>query len=91
MDASQYRQEVLDDLVERHGHMIGMRHLYKAMGFPSYDALKQCLHRQQLNLNLFYMEGRKGRFAMTADVADWLVAQWVKTRPVEVPNDTHVT
>lgn len=84
MDATQYRQEVLAALVERHGHMIGMRHLHKAMGFPSYDALKQCLLRRQLDLNLFYVEGRKGRFAMTADVADWLAAQWVKTRPAKV-------
>lgn len=90
MDASQYRQEVLNALVQQHGHMIGMRHLHKVMGFPSYDALKQCLLRKQLNLNLFYVEGRKGRYAMSVDVADWLATQWIKTRPAEVPSSTPV-
>lgn len=90
MDANQYRQEVLNDLMKNHGHMIGMRHLYRVMGFPTYDALKQCLLRKQLDLNLFYLDGRKGRYAMTSDVADWLAAQWVKTRPAKVSNGTSV-
>jgi hypothetical protein len=83
-----YRDEVLQDLALRFGHVISVRHLHSILGFASYDALKQAVLRGDLELKLFYIQGRRARHAMATDVADWLTLQWRTSRdqPLSAPN-----
>jgi hypothetical protein len=62
-----------NELSERYGEVIGGRTLWHALGYKTSSAFKQALARKSLSLPIFFMPGRKGHFALTRDVADWLV------------------
>lgn len=64
--------QIINDLKERHGELIGGKLLSKVLGFSSLDAMKRAIERGTLNIPTFFVEGRKGRFALTTDIADWL-------------------
>lgn len=63
---------LLDDLTSRYGELIGGGLLGKVLGFPSIEALKRAIERKTLTIPTFFIPGRRGRFALTADVAEWL-------------------
>lgn len=44
----------------------------RIMGFSSTQALYKARQRGQLPINLFHIEGRRGWFAATSAVRDWL-------------------
>jgi hypothetical protein len=46
-----------------------------ALGFPTADAFLKARLRNRLPVPTFAMEGRRGRFAATTDIAAWLWAQ----------------
>lgn len=60
------------ELSERYGEVIGGQELSHVLGFGSMAAMKQALNRQTLTLPVFFIEGRRGRFALSADIALWL-------------------
>lgn len=64
--------KLLNDLGSRYGEVIGGEMLSKALGFPSIAAMKQALKRETLTIPTFFIKGRRGRFALTSDVAAWL-------------------
>lgn len=65
-------QEIEHGLHERHGPMLGGAALYRALGFPTAAALRQAVSRGRIPVPLFDIENRRGRFALTRDVALWL-------------------
>ncbi len=69
------RREIESVLMEQHGPMIGGHSLSQALGYPSYDAFCQAVQRKQVTVPIFQIANRRGRFALTRDVAIWLVAQ----------------
>lgn len=64
--------KLLNDLSSRYGQVIGGEKLSKALGFSSVAAMKQALKRGSLDIPTFFIEGRRGRFALASDVASWL-------------------
>ncbi|KQZ60028.1 hypothetical protein ASD53_02365 [Lysobacter sp. Root559] len=79
-DHSQARPDPVDALSEaleetlllRYGPMIGHDDLRQALGFLSMDAFRQALCRQQLPVPVFSIRNRRGKYALTLDVARWL-------------------
>lgn len=65
-------QEIEHGLHERHGPMLGGAALYRALGFPTAAAMRQAVARGRVPVPLFDIENRRGRFALTRDVALWL-------------------
>jgi hypothetical protein len=65
-------QEIEQGLHERHGPMLGGAALYRALGFPTAAAMRQAVSRGRVPVPLFDIENRRGRFALTRDVALWL-------------------
>ena len=59
-------------LFEAHGPMIQNRALYQALGFNSYRVFYEHLRNNQISLKIFKINGRRGWFAKTKDVADWI-------------------
>lgn len=55
-----------------YGPMMQNKALYQAVGFNSYRVFYQHLKRGEVELNVFQIRGRKGWFARTKDVADWV-------------------
>ena len=65
--------KIIQELSSRYGELIGGDRLRHVLGFPTLASLKQALRRKTLTLPTFFIEGRRGRFALTSDVARWLI------------------
>lgn len=60
------------DLEAQHGPLLGGIALYRALGMASAAAFRQAASRGQLPVHVFTIPNRRGRFALTRDVAAWL-------------------
>jgi hypothetical protein len=61
-------------LLREYGPVIGGDELRRALGLASMDALRQAVARQQLPVPVFNIQHRRGLFALTTDLAQWLAA-----------------
>ncbi len=61
-------------LVEQYGQLVGGAGLAKLLGFRSTDTLRKAIANGALPLKTFTIPGRQGRFALTCEVADWLIS-----------------
>jgi hypothetical protein len=61
------------DLLTRYGGpLLGGDDLRSALGYPSVEALRQAISRGTVPVPVFAVEHRRGKFALTKDVASWL-------------------
>jgi len=70
--AQDIEQSLQAQLLERYGPMLSGRDLSQALGFPSPTAFKQAALRGTLPVPVFQLPNRRGRFALTHEVAAWL-------------------
>lgn len=63
------------DLFDKYGPMMTGDNLRIALGYPSKDAFRQALVRKTLPIPVFSIEKRRGKFALTKDVAIWIAEQ----------------
>jgi hypothetical protein len=61
-------------LLERYGPLLSGAALHQALGFPSAGAMRQAAIRNQVGVRLFSIANRRGKFALTRDVAQWLAS-----------------
>ena len=54
--------------------MIGGDALRQALGYPTMEAFRQALCRDQLPIAVFALPHRRGKFALTKDIAFWLAS-----------------
>jgi hypothetical protein len=59
-------------LIARFGEVLGNDSLAQALNYPSTLALRRACERGKIHVPVFRMPDRPGRFALTADVADFL-------------------
>lgn len=64
-----------EKLFERYGALIGGAKLYAVLGFKTYSAFYRAKVIGELGVNVFQLQGRRGWFALTDDVAIWLQQQ----------------
>lgn len=69
------RNQLISDMEERYGPMMGGNALYSALGFRRYAAFHRCKEKGEIGVSVFALPGRRGWFALTRDVASWLVSQ----------------
>ena len=62
-------------LLKQYGPTLTGTELYAALGFKTYAAFHRVLSRGNLGVKVFKLPGRRGWFAATLDVADWLDRQ----------------
>jgi hypothetical protein len=60
------------DLFDRFGPVMTGESLIKSLGYSSKDAFRQSIVRKTVPVQLFEIEGRRGKFALTKDVACYL-------------------
>lgn len=60
------------DLERKYGPLIGGADLVKVLGFRTRDAFYKARARGRLGVRTFHIEGRRGLFSTTQDVAHWL-------------------
>jgi hypothetical protein len=74
-DVQQLAAQLEADLLARHGPMVGGTELHRALGYPSATAFRTALNRDQVPIQVFNIEYRRGKFALTKHVAAWLANQ----------------
>lgn len=69
--------QVSDSLIEimhiKHGPLMTGTALWKALGFQNSTAFSQAKAKNRLEVKVFSLRNRRGSFAFTEDVANWLV------------------
>ena len=60
------------DLLHRYGPVIGQDELRQALGYASGDGFRQALARGLVPVPVFAIPHRRGKYALTKDVASWL-------------------
>ena len=65
-------QALENELFGRHGPMMGGDDLWVALGYPSREAFRQAVTRDQAPIPVFGLPQRRGKFALVKDVAAWL-------------------
>ena len=68
-------EKLQDTLTRLYGPLLASRDLWKLLGYASPAAYRQARARRRLPVAEFEIEGRRGRFALTQDVARWLAQQ----------------
>lgn len=59
---------------EIYGPLIGGKDLIAALGFKTNAAFRRAVRLSMLQIDTFQIEGRRGRFAFSKEVDDWLLA-----------------
>jgi len=69
-------RDLLEDRLTRVlGAVIGGDHLHRSLGFPTSTAFRRACERGTVGIRVFQIRGRRGRFALATDVADWIMSQ----------------
>lgn len=63
------------DLLEKYGPLITNEDLRAALGYPTMESFRQALSRKTVPVPVFSLEKRRGKYALTKDVAAWLAMQ----------------
>lgn len=71
-------KELEKDLLDLYGPTMFGRNLHNALGYGSGDAFRQAVSRKTVPIPVFPIEKRKGKFALTKDVAAWLAKQRIE-------------
>jgi len=59
-------------MLREYGPLLSGESLVQALGFRNAAALRQAKRRRRLGVALFTAPHRRGSFALTIDVADWI-------------------
>lgn len=59
--------------LDRYGPLVGGPELERLLGYTSNSAFRQAIHRGCLPVNVFTLPDRRGKFAFTSDIAEWLL------------------
>ena len=82
-------QELRQALEERHGPMLTGHALASCLGHGSVAGLRQARRRGHVTVALFTVPKRRGYFALTRDVADWLARARLAMQDIEEGESTH--
>ncbi|RZG43273.1 hypothetical protein [Acinetobacter wuhouensis] len=72
MQINQQSKLLIAEIKEKYGEIIGGYDLAKLLGYKSTASLRQAISRNQIPFTTFNIENRKGKFAYTNDVINWL-------------------
>jgi hypothetical protein len=78
------RSELEHQLLGQYGPLVGGAALHKVLGFPTASALRQAETRGQVGVPLFGIANRRGKFALTSEVATWLAECRAQRPPVQM-------
>ena len=81
-------QALENDLLSRHGPMLGNDDLQVALGSPSREAFRQAVARETLPVPVFSLPNRRGKFALVKDVAVWLASRHAEAQHPRSRTDT---
>lgn len=71
-DLGALKRHLRQELEQLHGPLLGGPKLIGALGHANAASLRQARRRGRVSVPLFTLPKRRGFFALTRDVADWL-------------------
>ena len=75
-DTESLKNKLEADMLKIYGSaMISGEALQKALGYKSMDALRQGISRKTIPVKVFEIENRRGKYALIADIAQYLAEQ----------------
>ena len=82
------REKWIEALVARYGPLIGGSELRELLGFRTAAAMQRAVRQRLMKAPVFPMEGRRGLFALTGEIAEWLLQERAKalTKPLPHPH-----
>jgi hypothetical protein len=72
-----------NQLMDQYGPLLGGGDLPKALGYPTMRAFQQAIVRGTIDVPIFAIEKRRGKFALVRDVATWLAKQRRNVAPAD--------
>lgn len=81
---STLEQALAQDLTSRYGHLVSGDDLRRTLGYKSPDAFRQAVARKTLPVPVFSIPHRRGKFALSSDIARWLAGHHEAARQPEV-------
>jgi prophage antirepressor-like protein len=63
---------MLQALLDQHGPLMGGADLVRALGFSNNAAFREAHRKGRLGVHIFSIPERRGRFALTHDIAAWI-------------------
>lgn len=69
---------IIQALQDRFGMIVTGSDLVRLLGYRTPAAFRQAVHRQSLGVRTFFIRGRRGRCARTADIARWGTVPFAK-------------
>lgn len=73
MEQSEIYTAIKSSLLQQYGHLISGQDLAHVLGYRNLAALRQARCRGQVSLPIFSIDSRTKKFALTVEVASWLV------------------
>lgn len=74
-DVTELAKQIEKELYESVGPLLFGEKLYSALGFSSSAAFRQALSRNYISIEIFSLPNRRGKFALSRDVARFLARQ----------------
>jgi len=74
-DSAELTEQLEAELMKQYGPMLTGSALVAALGYPSGDAFRQACARGTVPISVFPIERRRGKYALSRDVARWLAEQ----------------
>jgi hypothetical protein len=66
-------QTLREVMLQEYGPLMGGEDLRRALGYRTWSAFARAVRAEALLVKVFEIPGRRGRFALTQEVAEWLV------------------
>lgn len=76
-----FEDKLAEQLLTKHGPLMSGDELWRALGYSSVDAFRKARIQNRLEIDVFSLPNRRGTFAFTRHVADW-----IKNLAMEVNN-----
>jgi hypothetical protein len=66
--------ELSRSLIQQYGPLVSGKDLMRNLGFRSHSSFARARKKGLLGVAVFELEGRRGPFARTQDIADWMAS-----------------
>lgn len=70
-------QELHEELMAKYGAMLFGKELHRTLGYATPEAFRQAVSKNTVPVPIFSIKNRRGKFALSKDVAKWLSIQRV--------------
>jgi hypothetical protein len=87
-DADVLKAQLRQEMEQVHGPLLGGTKLVAALGHANAASLRQARRRGRVPVPLFSLPQRRGFFALTRDIADWLAEARLTAASPPIPQSS---